>query len=294
VDVILPTHGGERWVAEAIESVLAQTCPHWRLWVVDDASPDATAERVEALRRQHPHRIELVRLPARRRTAGARMAGAALGDGVLLAFLDQDDRWHPRKLERQRARFERDPELGALHTDVQIIDAAGRVIRGAAAAENAQRAQTGWGCGAALGRELFRRNSIRLASAVIRRRAFEASGGFDAALFGGEDWEFWVRFAARFPIAHLAEPLLQRRLHAGNSSRRFAAERASGKLRALESLARSCEWLAPELEARRAELLERERRKRSAASDARQARRDCAPAARAWPRWSWGKVLRGE
>ena len=46
VDVILPTHAGERWVAEAIESVLCQTHPCWRLMVVDDCSPDATAERV--------------------------------------------------------------------------------------------------------------------------------------------------------------------------------------------------------------------------------------------------------
>ena len=48
VDVILPLHGGERWVEEAVQSVLAQTFDDWRLWAVDDASPDASAERVEA------------------------------------------------------------------------------------------------------------------------------------------------------------------------------------------------------------------------------------------------------
>ena len=75
IDVILPLHGGERWVEEAVQSVLAQTFDDWHLWAVDDASPDASAERVEALAAQRPDRIEVLRLERPLRAAGARIEG---------------------------------------------------------------------------------------------------------------------------------------------------------------------------------------------------------------------------
>jgi hypothetical protein len=254
VDVILPLHGGERWVAEAIESVLAQTWSHWQLWVVDDASPDASVERVEPYRAAHPERIELVRLSESRRAAGARAHAVALGSGEVLAFLDQDDRWLPEKLEAQVARLEADPALAAVHTDVEWIDADGRPIPGAADAENARRAALAWGPG--LAQPLFDRNAIRLVSALVRRSAFQEVGGFDTSLFGGEDWEFWVRLARHFPIAHLPRVLCQRRIHDANVSRVHAAERARGKLRALAAMQRAG-GLSPERVVRkRRELLD--------------------------------------
>ena len=254
VDVILPVHRGERWVSEAIESVLRQSHPHWHLCVVDDASPDASAQRVEALARRHPGRITLLRLERAQRPAGARMAGVARTRGEVIAFLDQDDRWLPAKLERQVKRLEADASLGAVHGDVEIIDADGAPVPGAADGENAHRASIAWGAGPALAAALFRKNAIRLACAAVRRSAFEAAGGFDTALFGGEDWEFWVRFAERFPIAHLPEVLAQRRVHGANVSRAHAAERTRGKLRALEKMARAHPWLAPHVAGKRREL----------------------------------------
>jgi glycosyltransferase involved in cell wall biosynthesis len=255
VDVVLPTHAGERWVAEAIESVLRQTHPLWRLVVIDDCSPDATAERVEALRHRDPDRITLVRLDRPHRAAGARMAGIARSSGDLIAFLDQDDRWLPEKLARQVARFADDPALAAVHTDVEIIDAEGVPRPGAADRENAVRARIAWGTGSDLSAVLFWKNSIRLASSAVRRSAFEAIGGFDTALFGGEDWEFWVRLADRFPIAHLPAVLTQRRVHRGNVSRVHSVERSAGKLQALEKMRCGYHHMAPLAAAKRDQLL---------------------------------------
>jgi glycosyltransferase involved in cell wall biosynthesis len=255
VDVILPTHAGERWVAEAIESVLGQTHPLWRLMVIDDCSPDATAERVESLRHHDPERISLLRLDRPHRAAGARMEGIAGTRGDLIAFLDQDDRWMPEKLVRQVECFARDPALAAVHTDVEIIDADGAPVAGAADRENAGRSQVTWGTGSSLSAALFRKNSIRLASSAVRRSAFEAIGGFDTSLFGGEDWEFWVRLADRFPIAHLPEVLIQRRVHAGNVSKVHSLERSAGKLKALEKMERTFRQIAPLAAAKRGQLL---------------------------------------
>jgi glycosyltransferase involved in cell wall biosynthesis len=255
VDVILPTCAGERWVGEAIESVLRQTHPLWRLMVVDDCSPDATVARVESLRRGDPDRISLLRLDRPHRAAGARIAGVAASGGDLIAFLDQDDRWMPEKLARQVACFAADPALAAVHTDVEIIDADGVSRPGAADRENARRAGIAWGSGPVLAAALVRKNSIRLASSAVRRTAFEAAGGFDTSLFGGEDWEFWVRLADRFPIAHLPEVLTQRRVHPGNASRVHSLERSAGKLAALEKMSCAHRHLAPLAAAKRGELL---------------------------------------
>lgn len=255
VDVILPTHAGERWVEEAIESVLGQTYAAWHLTVVDDCSPDATSERVAALRQQHPDRISLIRLDRPRRAAGARMLGVARTSGDLIAFLDQDDRWLPEKLARQVACFRADPETAAVHTDVEIIDADGAPQVGAADRENALRAGIVWGTGPELAAVLFRKNAIRLASSAVRRSVFESIGGFDTSLFGGEDWEFWVRMADGVRIAHLPVVLAQRRVHASNVSRVHALERARGKLEAMHKMQRRYPYVAPLVAEKRGQLL---------------------------------------
>jgi glycosyltransferase involved in cell wall biosynthesis len=242
-------------VAEAIESVLRQTHPLWHLTVVDDCSPDATVERVESLRRRHPDRISLLRLDRPHRAAGARMVGVTGSSGDLIAFLDQDDRWLPEKLARQVACFAGDGALAAVHTDVEIIDSDGMTRAGAADRENAGRARIAWGVGSDLSAELFRKNSIRLASSAVRRTAFDAIGGFDTSLFGGEDWEFWVRLADRFPIAHLPAVLIQRRVHPGNVSRVHSLARSAGKLEALEKMRRRYPHIAPLAAAKRGQLL---------------------------------------
>jgi hypothetical protein len=255
VDVILPTHAGERWVTEAIDSVVRQTHALWNLVVIDDCSPDATAERVESLRVRNPDRISLLRLDRPHRAAGARMVGVAHTRGDLIAFLDQDDRWLPEKLARQVACFQGDAAVAAVHTDVEIIDADGAPLPGAAEGENARRARIAWGMGPELSAVLFHKNSIRLASSAVRRSAFEAIGGFDSSLFGGEDWEFWVRLASRFPIAHLPAPLTQRRVHSGNASKVHSLERSAGKLQALEKMRRDHRHIAPLASAKRIQLL---------------------------------------
>jgi glycosyltransferase involved in cell wall biosynthesis len=86
---------GERYVAEAIESVLAQTLRERELVVIDGGSVDASARIARS--------YEGVRVVGQRGTgfAGAWNEGIALAHGELVAFLDSDDRWAPRKLEAQ-------------------------------------------------------------------------------------------------------------------------------------------------------------------------------------------------
>ena len=96
VSVVMPVHNGERFLAEAIDSVLDQTYPHREIVVVDDGSVDRSAE----IARSRP--VRYLR-QANRGVAAARNAGLAVARGDFIAFLDQDDTWLPHKLEAQLA-----------------------------------------------------------------------------------------------------------------------------------------------------------------------------------------------
>lgn len=101
VSIVMPAYKAERTVAEAIQSVQAQSYPHWQLLVVDDGSPDGTADVVAELAKTDP-RIELVR-QANAGPAMARQKALDHARGRYIAFLDSDDLWLPGKLERQLA-----------------------------------------------------------------------------------------------------------------------------------------------------------------------------------------------
>jgi glycosyltransferase involved in cell wall biosynthesis len=260
VDVILPTHCGIAWVDEAVASVLAQTHRELSLIIVDDASDDGTFAHV-CERWSHDPRVTVLSLETPQRAAGARMQALETGDGEWLAFIDQDDRWRPEKLALQLRRAQASPRPDAVHTDCSHIDAAGTPLPGAARHENAVRARIAWDAlsGEALTLLCFRANRIRLGSALVSRTAFEAVGGFDAALFGGEDWDFWLRFAAAGQrIAHLREPLLERRIHAQATSSARRAERIEGLYRACDLASARDPFLAAHAAARLETLLRRE------------------------------------
>ena len=296
VDVALPVYQGKRWLPAAIDSVLAQTYPHWRLTIVDDASPDDTLAYAQALYAQRDERIRFLRLEAGRRAPGARMAALAGEEGDLIAFLDQDDVWHPEKLARQVACLQASPRAAVAHTDVRHIDGAGQEIAGSARRENAFRAGIPYDAldREALTRQLFLRNSIRLVSAVVRRAAFVQVGGFDGLPFGAEDWGLWVRLAAAgFGVVHLPEPLVDRRLHGENVSVRQRLQRNQGLWQGMEMMAAHFPWLAAEMPARQSHLLRDDILTLLAAGKGPQARPqirqyiDLGHAAAGWALWAF-------
>jgi glycosyltransferase involved in cell wall biosynthesis len=240
VDIVLPVYRSDKkWILEAIDSVLSQTYSQWHLIIVDDASPDDTLAYIRGKYQDYSDSISFIQLAQNRRAAGARMEAIRQTQSDVIAFIDQDDRWHPRKLERQIGRLKQKPKVEAVHTDVQRIDENGNLIPSAAQGENALRSSIQYDTLSqnALMEDLFLKNSIRLASAVILRRPFEQIGGFDESLFGGEDWEFWVRFVASGNrIAHLAESLVERRIHLENVSSVHQYVRTEGLLQALNNL----------------------------------------------------------
>ena len=106
VSVIMPSFNAERYIAEALDSVLAQTVEDLELIVVDDGSTDATAAVAAARQRRDP-RIRLFPQKANRGPAHARNVGIDHARGEMIAFIDSDDAWRPEKTEKQVAAMER-------------------------------------------------------------------------------------------------------------------------------------------------------------------------------------------
>ena len=124
IGVIIPAFNAERFIRDAVHSVLAQTHQSVECIVVDDGSTDATAVAVA----EFGDRVRLVQ-QANRGVSAARNRGAAETRAELLAFLDADDRWHPERLERGLAFLHEHRRLEAVVCSTQVVDRSLQPIR---------------------------------------------------------------------------------------------------------------------------------------------------------------------
>ena len=209
--VVIPAYNHAAFLPGALESVFGQRLQPREVIVVDDGSTDRTDEVL----RKYAGRIRALQQP-NRGVAAARNAGAAIASGRLLAFLDADDVWLPRKLEQQVTRLLRDPELGLVHCGVEEIDVEGRFLR------SRLDGMEGWVSRQML---LFRSGVILGggSAAVVPRALFDSVGGFDERLSTSADWDLYYRIAERCRVAFVPETLVRYRVHAGNMHRNVHA-----------------------------------------------------------------------
>jgi len=97
VSVIMPAFNAEKFIAESIESVVAQTYPNWELVVVDDGSTDGTAKIIKRYQAAEPRIKYFYQKNARQGIA--KNLGISESYGEYIAFLDADDLWLPEKLD---------------------------------------------------------------------------------------------------------------------------------------------------------------------------------------------------
>lgn len=107
VSIITPAYRAAQVIPATIDSVLAQTWPHWEMLVADDCSPDDTRAVVQGYADRDP-RIRLIPMPKNGGPAAARNGALEQARGRWIAFLDADDLWLPQKLERSIAFAERE------------------------------------------------------------------------------------------------------------------------------------------------------------------------------------------
>ena len=197
VSVIIPAYNCAAYLAEAIESVLAQTYRDFEIVVVDDGSTDNTPEVVAP----YLSRINYIRQP-NKGLPGARNTGIKASAGEFVALLDADDSWLPQKLDVQMPYF-RDPQVGIVYSDFSVRYADGHSLP----SYLAERPLASEGF---VVDNYIRSRFLFPSSMVLRRSSIEACGLFDEEMLAAEDIELFARICLRWKVARVDQVLMIR------------------------------------------------------------------------------------
>lgn len=197
ISVIIPAYNGEDYLAEAIQSILNQTYPHFEIWVIDNASQDGTAQVAQSFPQVNYVYSDIAD------TAKARNKGILLARGAFFAFLDQDDVWTPDKLAKQLSFLQENPSFSAIICQQEMVLQEGC-------------SKPHW-----LKKEFLEApQPAYLPSALlVKREAFEKTDLFDPtySLSSDVDWFFKAKHKG-LEVALYPEVLFIRRIHHDNAS----------------------------------------------------------------------------
>ncbi|MBK8270812.1 MAG: glycosyltransferase [Planctomycetes bacterium] len=198
VSVIIPTYNRLRFLREALDSVHAQTVKPHEVIVVDDGSSEDIAAGVA----DHPSRPQVIRQD-RRGPGAARNRGLGEATGELVAFLDSDDIWLPKKLEKYLGAMALRPDVKLFYGPMSPIDANRRPVPG-----RTKPCHDGW-----IVEQLFCNSFVHVPTVVCPRALLNEMSGFNPNLAVCEDYDLWLRLAVKLPFGLIEEPLALRRLH---------------------------------------------------------------------------------
>lgn len=246
VTVVIPSRDARRWLPQSIASVGGGA--EVEVIVVDDGSTDGTAEFLARLAAADPRLVVLA--GPQRGAAAARNAAIAVARAPLIAFLDADDRWRLDKLAVQAALHAARPEIGFSFTDYRHRRPDGTLGGGcfafwprfAAHLGDARAPQV-------LGPEalalLYAENVVGTSTVMARTDLLRAVGGFDEALHQAEDWDLWLRLAARAPVGCVPQALAEYRQHVPGNLSSAGAARVAGMRVVAARHAKAARAIAP-------------------------------------------------
>ena len=235
IGIVIPAYNAAHYLGATLESVLQQTEHDWLCVVVDDGSSDTTV----AVAQQYADRDSRIRVISQSNSgvADARNRGAAALQAEVhsLIFLDNDDLWEPDALATLHAALEQRPAVVAVSALPREINADGdpTIVDDAAAL----RAAFGNNREGLRGLQPVRWPDDRASSletlsiwchiqttglVLIRREAFVAVGGFNAAAVPSDDWDLYVRLALIGPLGYVPRLILRKRSHQDNLSTRWS------------------------------------------------------------------------
>lgn len=218
----MPVFNSERFVAEAIESVLGQTFGELELIVIDDGSTDRSREIVSQFARLDS-RVRLVANHSNLGVGRASNRAWRVARAPYIARLDSDDVALPDRLSKQVSFLDAHPEVAVVGGALIRIDERGAhgSISTFPTSERGIRAT------------LQRHNCIAHSAALIRRSALHDIGGYRLNEAG--DFDLWLRLSERWPLANLAEPVVLYREHREQVTRTSYERQAAATLAARAS-----------------------------------------------------------
>lgn len=208
VSVIMPVYNGEKYLREAIDSILNQTFTDWELICINDGSTDNS---VEIIRSYTEPRIRLIDNEKNKGLAITRNRGLDEARGIYIANLDCDDRSYPDRLMKQVSFLDENPDFGLVGSYIETIDKNGEIV------------PNGTWIFSAPAKEIpiiMVFSNYFAQSATMIRKSFLPSKHYRLDLPPAEDYDLWIRLAENSKVYNLPEVLTQIRNHGENTSLR--------------------------------------------------------------------------
>jgi len=199
VSIIIPTYNREKLLTRAINSVLTQTFKNFELIVIDDASVDNTEKILKEFQKKDK-RIKYFKNSQNKGVSESRNIGMRMARGKYIAFLDSDDKWLPRKLERQ-LQFIKDKNVKLVTCWAYINDE----IRKKKYVYKVPYYKNPLP-------KILKENYILSSpsSIILKREIIDKVGFFDSLIKFGEDWDYWIRvIKVGYNFFVLKEPLIE-------------------------------------------------------------------------------------
>jgi glycosyltransferase involved in cell wall biosynthesis len=207
VTVVIPAFNAAAFIGDALRSICGQTLEGVEVLVVDDASTDDTVR--EAARFAGELDLTVLTQP-NAGPAAARNRGIERARGRYCAFLDADDVMLPGRLQAQFEMLAAEPDLGLVHTDLMTFDDAGVIHRTRRAFSDP--------CGGMVLDKLLLSNFITTSTVMAPTARLKEVGMFGEARRVSEDFELWLRMAARWKVGFIDQPLVRYRRRPGSLS----------------------------------------------------------------------------
>lgn len=212
ISIIMSVYNSERYIKEAVESVLGQTFGDFEFIIIDDGSTDSS---VEILQGFHDERIVFVRNDTNIGLTKSLNKGLQLASGEYIARLDADDISSPLRLEKQGQYLDSHPEVGLVASAVQYIGPDDQEL-------GVQRIPVLDFAKALLDAEFCWEHS----SSMFRAQCIDVVGPYRPEFQYAQDYDLWLRLVERYEVAVLPEALVKKRLHpAAISTRTRLAQR---------------------------------------------------------------------
>ncbi|HAO10316.1 MAG TPA: glycosyl transferase, partial [Planktothrix sp. UBA8407] len=220
VSVIIPTYNGDRYLSQAIDSVLSQTYSNYEIIIVDDGSTDNTYRIVQHYfeTSQDPSLIRYI-VQSNQGVAAARNRGIQEARGELIALLDQDDVFLPEKLAHQVACFDYNLNVAIVNSGWCLIDQNNNKISDIEPWHNLPNLTL---------ETWITRTPILPSALMFRRESWQQVGGFNSRFNGVDDVDFIWRLALQgYSAIWLPEITVNYRQHEQTVSNQKARERAN-------------------------------------------------------------------
>jgi len=220
ITVVMPVYNSEQTLAEAIDSICAQTFPDWELLALDDGSRDDSLE-ISRVAAASDDRVKPIPLD-HTGLAGTLIRGLELASGEFVARMDADDISLPDRFEKQVAFLRRNPEVAVVGGAAELFSDQGDLGR-----------QMRHPCQPdAVAAVLEENNPLIHPSVMMRRAAVRDVGGYRLPFPPSEDYDLWLRVAERYRLANIPDVILRYRIGGSQESMARAAQQVMSVLAA--------------------------------------------------------------